>query len=205
MLDSARIPYDWKPITSDTLISIGWEGQTMTQLSGDAIREIAGKVFGDRSMTLSEAGAGYELGELVGSVRALRRLMHATLEASPDSAFTRQPPADGGAAWSAGQVIAHLANSQASITDALRSLFDMPASPGGERHDLELLPSRDESLVILDVTIAGFDTFVAGLPTAATAKTMHHDRFGEMSGNGWMMLMVLHESGHLRQVRELAP
>ena len=33
---------------------------------------------------------------------------------------------------------------------------------------------------------------------------MTHERFGEMSTNGWMMLMALHEGDHLRQVRALA-
>ena len=56
------------------------EGDSMTRLTGDAMREIAGKVFGERSMTLSEAGAGYELDEMTGAVRALRRMMASTLE-----------------------------------------------------------------------------------------------------------------------------
>lgn len=177
----------------------------MTRLTGDAMREIAGKVFGERSVTLSEAGADYELDELASSVHAVRRMMGSTLESLPDAAFASQPPAEGEAAWSAGQIIAHLANSQASMTSQTRSLLDMPAPESSDRHDLERLPSRDDALAILAQINTGFDAFIAEVPADADlAKAAPHQRFGEMSGKGWMMLMALHESDHLRQVRALA-
>jgi hypothetical protein len=170
------------------------------------MREIAGKVFGDRSMTLSEAGAGYEMDEMIASVRALRRMLRSTLESAPDAAFAAQPPADGEDAWAAGQIVAHLANSQASMSGAVRTLLEMPASSNGARRDVDaILPSRDEALAILDTIKTDFDTFVAEIPANAdTTRTMTHARFGDMSGKGWMLLMALHEGDHLRQVRALA-
>jgi hypothetical protein len=180
------------------------EGDSMTRLTGDAMREIASKVFGERSMTLSEAGDGYALDEMTGAVRALRRMMASTLESSPESAFAAQPAADGEAGWAAGQVIAHIANAQVSMTGAVRSLLGMPAVDG-ERRDLDRLPDRDEALSILAETSRSFDAFVSEIPADADlSKTMTHERFGEMSTNGWMMLMALHEGDHLRQVRALA-
>lgn len=177
----------------------------MTRLTGEAMREIAGEVFGERSMTLSEAGAAYEMEEMVSAVRGLRRMMRSALESAPDSAFATQPAAEGEAAWSAGQVVAHLANSQASMSGAVRSLLDLPAAAESDRHDLELLPSRDDALTILDRINAGFDAFVAEIPADAdVTKAAPHARFGEMSSKGWMMLMALHEGDHLRQVRALA-
>ena len=176
----------------------------MTRLSGDTMREIAGKVFGERSMTLSEAGASYELDEMTSAVRALRRMMGSTLESLPDTAFAAQPAAEGEAGWAAGQVVAHIANAQASMSSAVRSLLGMPAADG-ERRDLDRLPARDEALTILAETNLGFDSFVSEIPTDADlTRTMTHERFGEMSAKGWLMLMALHESDHLRQVRALA-
>jgi hypothetical protein len=168
------------------------------------MREIAGKVFGERSMTLSAAGAGYELDEMTGAVRALRRMMASTLESLPESAFAAQPPADGEAGWAAGQVIAHIANSQVSMSGAVRTLLGMPAVDG-ERRDLDRLPARDEALAILAETSQAFDAFVGEIPADADlTKAATHERFGEMSTNGWMMLMALHEGDHLRQIRALA-
>jgi len=176
----------------------------MTRLTGDAMREIAGKVFGERSMSLSDAGAEYEMDEMTSAVRALRRMMGSTLESLPESAFAAQPAADGEAGWSAGQVIAHIANSQVSMSGAVRSLLGMPAADG-ERRDLDQLPSRDEALAILAEANLGFDTFVSEIPTDADlTKAATHERFGEMSTNGWLMLMALHEGDHVRQVRALA-
>lgn len=176
----------------------------MTRLTGDAIREIAGKVFSERSTSLSVAGAAYELDEMTGAVRALRRMMASTLESLPESAFAAQPAADGEAGWAAGQVIAHIANAQVSMSNAVRSLLGMPAADG-ERRDLDRLPARDETLSILAATSQAFDAFVSEIPAGADlTKTMTHERFGEMSTNGWMMLMALHESDHLRQIRTLA-
>jgi hypothetical protein len=180
------------------------EGDSMTRLTGDAMREIAGKVFGERSMTLSAAGDGYTLDEMTGAVRALRRMMASALESSPESAFAAQPAADGEAGWAAGQVIAHIANSQVSMIGAVRSLLGMPAVDGARR-DLDQLPDRDEALATLAETSQSFDEFVSGIPADADlAKTMTHERFGEMSTNGWMMLIALHEGDHLRQVRALS-
>jgi hypothetical protein len=157
-------------------------------------------------MTLSEAGAQYEMDEMIDAVRALRRMMRSAIEAVPDSAFAAQPPAEGEDCWSAGQIIAHLANSQASMSDAVRSLLAMPEASGSQRRDVDsMLPTREESLAILESNITGFDAFTNAIPSDAdTTRTMEHQRFGEMSSKGWMLLMALHESDHLRQVRALS-
>ncbi len=175
----------------------------MTRLSGEEMREIAGKVFGERSVTLSEAGSAYEMDEMTGAVRAVRRMMGSTLESLPDSAFAVQPAADGEAGWTAGQVIAHIANSQLSMSGAVRSLLGMPAADG-ERRNLDQLLDRDEALATLAETNQSFDAFVGEIPANSDlTKTMTHERFGEMSTKGWMMLMALHEGDHLRQIRAL--
>lgn len=177
----------------------------MSRLTVDAMREIAGKVFGERSMTLSQAGAAYELDEMASVVTACRRMMASTLETLPDAAFDQQPHAEGEAAWSAGQVIAHLANSQAAMSSPVRSLLGMSAAGNTDRIDMETLPSREEAVAILAKATAEFDAFVAEIPENADLDvTSHHDRFGEMSGKGWMLLMALHEGDHLRQVRAMA-
>jgi hypothetical protein len=157
-------------------------------------------------MTLSEAGSKYEMDEMIDAVRALRRMLRSAVEAAPDSAFAAQPPAEGEDCWSAGQVVAHLANSQASMSSAVRSLLDMPAAPESQRRDVDsILPTREESLATLESTATGFDAFVAAIPANAdTTRTMLHQRFGEMSSKGWMLLMALHEGDHLRQIRALA-
>jgi hypothetical protein len=68
-----------------------------------------------------------------------------------------------------------------------------------------MLPTREESLAILESNITGFDAFTNAIPSDAdTTRTMEHQRFGEMSSKGWMLLMALHESDHLRQVRALS-
>jgi hypothetical protein len=168
------------------------------------MREIAGKVFGERSMTLSEAGAAYELDDMTSAVRAVRRMMGSTLESLQESAFTAHQAGEGEAAWAAGQVIAHIANAQLSMSNAVRSLLDIPAIDG-DRQDLDRLPNRAEALTILADANREFDTLVSDIPAGADlSKTMSHERFGEMSVNGWMMLMALHEGDHLRQIRALA-
>ncbi len=177
----------------------------MSRLTGEAMREIAGKVFGERSMTLSQAGAEYELDEMTSTVRAMRRMLVSTLETLPDSAFDRQSPAEGEDAWSAGQVVAHLANSQASMSSPVRSLLGMPEAANTDRIEMETLPPREESMAILSTANTDFDAFVSEIPADADlTKSQAHDRFGEMSGNGWMMLMAIHEGDHLRQVRAMA-
>jgi protein translocase SecG subunit len=86
------------------------------------------------------------------------------------------------------------------------SLLDMPAAPESQRRDVDsILPTREESLATLESTATGFDAFVAAIPANAdTTRTMLHQRFGEMSSKGWMLLMALHEGDHLRQIRALA-
>jgi hypothetical protein len=181
------------------------EATTVTRLNGDALRDVATKVFAERTTTLSEAGAEYELGEMTSAVRAFRRMMRSTLESLPESAFVAQSSSNGEDHWTAGQVIAHLANSQASMTGAVRSLLEMPAAPEGDRHDVDaVLPLRDEALAILAAMEPDFDAFVSAIPADADLnRTMSHPRFGEMSTNGWMLLMALHEGDHLRQIRGL--
>ena len=177
----------------------------MSKLNGEALREIAVQVFQERSLTLSEAGNRYDLDEMAGTIRAFRRLMRSTLEGLPESAFAAQPPGEGETHWSAGQVIAHLANSQASMTGTVRSLLGLPAAAESQRHEVDaILPTRDEALTILTDLQAGFDAFVEGIPADADlTASMTHERFGDMSSNGWMMLMALHEGDHLRQIQAL--
>jgi hypothetical protein len=177
----------------------------VTRLNGDALRDVATKVFAERTTTLSDAGADYELDEMTSAVRAFRRMMRSTLESLPESAFSAQPASNGEDHWSAGQVIAHLANSQASMTGAVRSLLDLPAAVDGDRRDVDsVLPARDEALAILAAMEPDFDAFVSAIPADADLnRTMPHPRFGDMSTNGWMILMALHEGDHLRQIRAL--
>ena len=166
---------------------------------------IAQTVFVDRSMTLSEAAEEYEIDDLIGTIRAVRRMLRSTLETLPDAAFAAQPAAEGEAAWSAGQVVAHLANAQASMSGQVRDLLGMQASADGRTYDMTNLPTREDAIAILDDANPGFDTFVAAIPADADLlKSMTHARFGEMNGKGWMLLMALHEADHLRQVRALA-
>lgn len=177
----------------------------MTRLNGEAMGAIAAKVFGERTMTLSEAGAEYELNEMVDAIRAVRGTMRTTLSSLPDTAFGAQGAAEGEGAWSAGQIMLHLANAQRSMTGAVRSLLDMPPASAGEPRDVNAtLPSREDALSILDTIEPEFDAFVAEIPADADlSRTMTHARFGEMSTNGWLILMTLHESDHLRQMRAL--
>jgi len=180
----------------------------MTRLTGDALREIAGKVFGERSTTLIEASADYEMDDLTSAVRAMRRMMRSSLTSLPETAFDAQPAAEGEDAWSAGQIVAHIANSQASMSGAVRSLFGMPEAVAVDRYDLDdsaTLPTRDEALDILAKADTGFDAFVSDVPANTDlTKAMPHERFGEMNGKSWMLLMAIHEADHLRQVQTLA-
>jgi hypothetical protein len=175
----------------------------MTTLTDETLREIARRVFRERSTTLAEAGAGREIGEYTSDLREVRRAMRQALRAASESAFGAQESGEGEAAWSAGQVVAHVANAQANMSAAIGALAEALVADG-ERRDLDSLSTRDEALAILDEADRGLEALLAAIPADADlARRAEHERFGEMSIQGWLLLMVIHERDHVRQIRAL--
>ena len=174
---------------------------TITQ---EQLGEIGRKVFATRESTLEQEASGLDLNDVRSRLLEARREQRETLVSLPDQAFSTQQPGEGEEAWSAGQIVAHLANSFGSMTGFMRPILGLP-EVAHTPHDLTQLPGRDEALAIHDATDAGLSELFSSIPSDADlSQTTTHPRFGELGPRGMLLLMLIHETNHLDQMRSLA-
>lgn len=172
---------------------------TQEQLAG-----IGRKVFATRESTLEQEAAGLDAEEMRTSLLNVRRQQRETLGSLPDHAFAAQQSGDGEDAWTAGQITMHLANAFSSMSGFIRPILGMPEATVAP-HDVSQQPDRDETLLIHDTTDAALAEFFSAIPSDADqSQTATHPRFGEIGPRGMLLLMLIHETDHLRQMRRLS-
>jgi uncharacterized damage-inducible protein DinB len=178
--------------------------QTMATLSGDSLRDVGRRVFAEKSTTLNEAARDVSVTDFRETIRSIREGMREALRELPDSAFAEQPTGEGERVWSAGQVVAHVSNSFYLMSGQVRPLLDMPPSEQPAARDMEQHPSRTETLAILDQMDSDTEAFFDALPADGDyTKTGNHRFFGDIDTKGWLMVMSVHETDHLTQIRAL--
>lgn len=176
----------------------------MARLTDEFLRGIRPQVFQERTTTLSEVGRDIPVSDFRETVTGIRDEMRAALESLPDSTFTTQQAGEGEDVWAAGQIIAHVSNSFLSMTGQVRTLLDMGEAPPATPLDMAQLPERAEALAILDQLDSDTASLFESLPSEGDyTKAVSHPRFGEMDTKGWLVIVTMHESDHLNQIRSL--
>jgi hypothetical protein len=162
-----------------------------------------------QDLTLADATAGYELDDITVMIVDTRGALRDGLLALPDSAFEPQPPdAAGNPVWSAGEVITHCNMAVLALGGRAFSIFDVtfedPTGVLAEYTELRPL-SREEALVAVDAL--DLDAFIATIPDDAdplAVNTEPHRVHGQVSAQGWLMYVAIHEADHVGQFGELA-
>lgn len=173
-------------------------------ITQEQLGEIGRKVFTTRESTLEQEASALNVGDMRSGLVEARREQREALASLPEQAFTTQQPGEGEDVWSAGQIVAHLANSFGSMTGFIRPILGLPEASLSP-HDLEQQPTRDEALAIHDATDAGLNELFSSIPSDADfSQTSTHPRFGELGPRGMLLLMLIHETNHLDQLRSLA-
>lgn len=176
----------------------------MSAIADATLREIRRRVFEARELTLDQAAADINVNDFAATIDELRDRMSSVIESLPDAAFTEQQAGEGEEVWTAGQIITHLSNSTRQMSGQVRPLLGMEQFGASELLPMEHLPARDEALTLLHRSSRELSSFLESVPRHADfSRTQEHARFGTMGPKGWLMLMAVHEEGHLRQLEAL--
>ena len=181
------------------------------RLESSTLRAIQQRVFEQRLSTLETEAAPYSLDDLRLAFGVTRLGLRSEVEWLPDAAFEAQhPDPDGKEIWSAGQIVNHIGHTQIGLTAWLLGLMDV-ASPSGPHPLMDLtdverpgLVTREQSLHVLDVADRELETlFDAIPPEPKVIKQATHPRFGRAGVKGSVLMMAIHENGHLHQIMSL--
>jgi hypothetical protein len=173
-------------------------------LTDELLQRTARRAFRLRETTLDDAAAEIPVVDFAETMTALRERIHGALLELPDAAFTEQQAGEGEQVWAAGQIVAHLANSLQAMRPYVDALLDIETADAPRMFDLSELPSRDRAVRALERSTPELQRFLAGIPQHADFdRRGEHPRFGSMGIKGWLMLIALHEEGHLRQLQAL--
>lgn len=176
----------------------------MAILDEATLDSIAARVFGQRSMTLEEAGQELALADLKETVLHIRGQMRAELDTLSDAAFERQPDDDEGReVWSAGQIISHICAAQAGMSPKVAQLLELESVEQTTVPETAI-PDRSESIQALEQATSILRDVVNTVPDELdVVRTFEHERFGTLGVRGWLVLTAIHEHGHVRQLRSL--
>jgi hypothetical protein len=177
----------------------------MARLTDEMLQTTARRVFAMRETTLDEAASDVGIDDFAVTLNDLRQRIRATVQSLPDTAFTEQQAGEGEEVWAAGQVITHLSNALQRMSGNVTALLGREPSGGAAQMlDMSQRPDRDQTLSTLERSTAQLSDFLSGIPRDGDFSTrQQHERFGSIGVKGWLMLMALHEEGHLRQLQEL--
>jgi hypothetical protein len=173
-------------------------------LTDELLQHTARRAFRLRETTLDDAAAEIPVVDFAETMTALRERIHRALLELPESAFTDQQAGEGEQVWAAGQVVAHLANSLQAMRPYVDRLLDVETAEEPRMLDMSELPSRTQAVRILERSTPELQRFLAGIPQHADFdRRDEHPRFGSMGIKGWLIMIALHEEGHLRQLQAL--
>jgi hypothetical protein len=179
-----------------------------TSIAGAELRAMRQRVFRARETTLDSEAAAYTLADLRATLESFRRMTRATLTDLSERAFEDQPAgASGDAAWSAGQIVRHLAQIQIDVfLGPIRVANGLPSPTAVEvgvpAGDGPL--TRAEAIGTLDVADGHLERFFVELPGELDLTANVPDNpFGPVSAGGLLTIACIHEEDHWGQLNEL--
>jgi hypothetical protein len=169
------------------------------------------RVFRDRCSTLDEEAACFLLDDLRLMLGVSRLGMRSEIEWLPDRMFEDQGvDANGNEIWTAGQVVNHIGHAQIGMTAWLYDALGLALTC--EQHPLTDLTDADEpgrltreqSFHVLDVAERELEVMFDAIPDRLNpAMNARHPAFGTAGVKGGLLIMAIHEHGHLEQLKHL--
>lgn len=169
------------------------------------------RVFRERVSTLDEEASSFSLEDLRLALGVGRLGVRSEIEWLPEQAFEEQAlDANGNEIWTAGQVVNHIGNAQIGMTIWLHAALNL--RPSDDEHPLLNLTDADEpgrltreqSLHVLDVAERELETLFDAIPEHIDeSMRARHPAFGLAGIKGGLLIMAIHEHGHLEQLKHL--
>lgn len=177
----------------------------MAFLTDEDLDRLAERVFVKRESTLEAEGQAIDRADLINTVQRVRHRLNSAVETLPAVAFEPQPDDENGnEVWSAGQIVSHICKSQKRFTENVGNLVEYTLEPETDKLDSEeTLPMTEARGAIKTATVLLRQTLRAIPDDADLSKTAETERFGNLSVKGWLMLVAIHEHGHVKQINSL--
>jgi hypothetical protein len=171
------------------------------------IDRIVARVFRERTSTLQQEAEKLDGRRLDASIARLRARLTAAVHDLPDRAFQPRPDAElGEAGWTAGQIVSHntdrllwaLAHAEQTLGGGIAprppdTLTAIAAEP-------PLALQRADSIAALESAAAYVAALLPTLHQADHGQRSGSTHHGELGLSGWLLLIVIHDDDHLRQL-----
>ena len=178
----------------------------------EVLAAIVKRIFDERRSTLLAESAEFQATDLAVTCLGLRAEMRHCLERLPAVAF--EPEAGrhpGEAGWTAGEIISHNSDrllwaldEAAATAEVGDSILPAPGVVVSNAAREPRLLDRDLALEVLQGAASHLETVLPPLLAADRGQTAARTHHGPMSVRSWLLLVCIHDDGHLGQLRAVA-
>lgn len=184
----------------------------MAQASYEVVTEISHR-FTANEVTLEAAARDFTLAELHDGLSDSRAVLQGIADTWDDAQLHARPPSETGAGdgerWSVAGVLSHLCVTQNWYLLNMDRLL-------GQRHQYASMPQglgdqaqhempKAQLAPMLRASTGELLTYIAAIPaTTDLEATRDSHFFGNLGLRGWVLLAIVHDYDHLRQIRSIA-
>ncbi|MEW6752385.1 MAG: hypothetical protein AB1505_15585 [Candidatus Latescibacterota bacterium] len=178
--------------------------------TAEVLAAIVQRVFVERRSTLLSESAGLQAADLGRRCLDLRGQMPRCLRKLPLSAFEPRPGRQAGeAGWTAGEIVSHnsdrllwaLAEAVATAEAVGSALPHPPPVVAGSAAREPRPLGRDLALEVLQAATGHLMAVLPPLLAADRGRTVARTHHGPMSVTSWLLLVCIHDTDHLQQLR----